>query len=268
VTFYTPDQLQKTLDSYRQKRDSAQKGVATGLAPSHKEFMPQQLDFDPTRLETVDSIYNTIMKNAQEQTALEMEMARNRYNLQQYKNAQKNRNQVRNNFVEPLPPGQSGGGGNGGDTTLAFGAGDRNWSAKRWGADRIPEVSDLKVLKPNAPIVNVAWRGHNIRLNRQVAPIFVAFLDALWRTGYRPATIYGHAERNIAGTNTPSLHSYGFAIDIDPAKNPVTWNGNVITALPPGIGALAAKYGLRWGGSWTGSKTDSMHFSVPYGGTL
>lgn len=264
ANFYTPDVLQKTLDAYRKRREE------NPVNPNFKEFIPEQLDFDPTRFEMLDNTNNTILANAREQTALEMEMARNRYNHQQYLQAQRRKRKARNNFVNYTP----GAPGPNGDITgdpfpgdLSQLAGNRNWSAKKWGADRIPEVSDLARLKPNAPIINVNWRGHNIRLNKQVAPIFIAFLDALWRTGYRPATIYGHAERNIAGTNTPSLHSYGFAIDIDPARNPVTWNGQVITALPAGVGALAAKYGLAWGGAWNGMKTDSMHFSIPYAGT-
>jgi hypothetical protein len=85
--------------------------------------------------------------------------------------------------------------------------------------------------------------------------------------GYKPTSIGGYSNRNIAGTNKKSLHSYGFAIDIDPGRNPVTWNGQNITALPKGVGAMAARYGLMWGGSWKGSKRDTMHFSVPWNHT-
>jgi len=125
----------------------------------------------------------------------------------------------------------------------------------------------IKGFDINAGLGSYNWRGHNLRLNRSVAPKFMGFLEALYAKGYRPSVIGSHAERNIAGTSTKSLHSYGLAIDIDPSKNPVTWNGQNITVLPPSVGALAAKYGLTWGGDWTGSKRDTMHFSMPYNGT-
>lgn len=134
----------------------------------------------------------------------------------------------------------------------------------RWGST--PEVSDIGRLRPNAPITTVNWRGHEFQVNRQVAPIFTAFLEELYGKGYRPTSIGGYSNRNIAGTNTRSLHSYGFAIDIDPTRNPVQdADGHMQTDLPPGIKSLANKYGLAWGGSWNSYK-DPMHFSVPWGG--
>ncbi len=105
-----------------------------------------------------------------------------------------------------------------------------------------------------------------ITVNPQAADNFQGFLKALAGTGYNVTSLGSHAVRNIAGTNTPSLHSYGLAIDINPSQNPVRY-GSVVTNLPKGIGRLAAKYGLVWGGLWNGSKKDPMHFSIPYNGT-
>lgn len=105
-----------------------------------------------------------------------------------------------------------------------------------------------------------------ITVNATAADNFVSFLRALNRTGYKVTSLGSYANRNIAGTNTPSLHKYGLAIDINPAQNPVAY-GKVITNLPSGVGRLAAKYGLAWGGQWNGSKKDPMHFSVPAYGT-
>lgn len=116
-------------------------------------------------------------------------------------------------------------------------------------------------------VTSVRWRGHTLNLNPSAVNNFVGFLNELAATGYNIQTIGSHAVRNIAGTNTPSLHSYGLAIDINPTQNPVTWNGIPKTNLPKGVGRLAAKYGLVWGGNWNGSKTDAMHFSIPYAGT-
>jgi len=109
--------------------------------------------------------------------------------------------------------------------------------------------------------------GHTMLLNPSVGNRFVGFVNALQGSGYKIYSLGSYANRNIAGTNTKSLHSYGLAIDINPANNPVSWNGHVVTNLPKGVGQLAAKYGLVWGGNWNGSKRDTMHFSVPAFGT-
>lgn len=122
-----------------------------------------------------------------------------------------------------------------------------------------------KDFNPNA-LTTIDWRGHKLTVNPVAAPAFTGFLNDLWKMGYRPKVIGSYANRNIAGTNVKSLHSHGLAIDIDPAQNPVTWDGKVKTILPKGIGKIARKWGLEWGGNWRGNKTDSMHFSIPYGG--
>lgn len=110
------------------------------------------------------------------------------------------------------------------------------------------------------------WNGFNLTVNRTLADNFIGFLSALAKTGYKVTSLGSYANRNIAGTNTKSLHSYGLAIDINPGANPVAYD-KVITNLPPNVGRLAARYGLAWGGAWNGSKKDPMHFSKPWFGT-
>lgn len=125
-------------------------------------------------------------------------------------------------------------------------------------------------IKPNAPIVSIRdGQGHTVQVNKSVADDFKAFLRALKRRGYDIDSIGGYANRNIAGTSTRSLHSYGLAIDINPSLNPVYYGSrrNMTTNFPRGIGKLARKYGITWGGNWHGSKKDPMHFSFPYFGT-
>lgn len=116
-------------------------------------------------------------------------------------------------------------------------------------------------------LATVRAGGKTFTVNKHVAPRFVGFVNALAKQGYRPVSIGGYNNRNIAGTNQKSLHAYGLAIDIDPAKNPMYYNspGHRPHGLPRNVGSLAAKYGLSWGGNWKNSK-DYMHFSVPYGG--
>lgn len=118
----------------------------------------------------------------------------------------------------------------------------------------------------NSGLGTYKWNGFNLTLNKSIADNVIGLLNSIKKTGYNITSIGSYANRNIAGTNTKSLHAYGLAIDINPGANPVAYN-QVITNLPKGVGRLAAKYGLAWGGEWNGSKKDPMHFSKPWFGT-
>lgn len=109
-------------------------------------------------------------------------------------------------------------------------------------------------------------QGHSTAINARYQPLFQGFLRALTRRGYRIHSLGGQNTRKIAGSSRWSLHAYGLAIDINPKQNPFT-NGRKVTNLPRGVGKLAARYGLVWGGNWKGGTKDTMHFSIPFRGT-
>jgi hypothetical protein len=91
------------------------------------------------------------------------------------------------------------------------------------------------------------------------APKFKGLLDDLEAAGYRvdPGQSGGYNPRNIAGTNKPSNHAFGKAIDINWTNNARGTQGNI----PPELArSLAQKHGLRWGGDW--KNPDPMHFEV------
>ena len=98
----------------------------------------------------------------------------------------------------------------------------------------------------------------------QYAANFQGFVTELENSGYQIKSIGGYANRNIAGTGTKSYHSLGVAIDINPSANPHLFDGRLVTDMPSNVGAMAAKYGLGWGGNWRSSK-DAMHFSMASG---
>jgi len=105
--------------------------------------------------------------------------------------------------------------------------------------------------------------GHSYQVASKYAEKFKGFVDELEATGYKIRSIGGYANRNIAGTNTKSWHAQGMAIDINPDANPVTYRGQPGAGkndLPSNVSAMAAKYGLGWGGNWN-HKLDTMHFS-------
>ena len=89
----------------------------------------------------------------------------------------------------------------------------------------------------------------------------------------------GFNYRLIAGADLPSLHSYGFAIDINPVQNPyIRYTPEGIITKPEGAvwnpevpGTLSADHylveffkgiGWDWGGNWSpeSGRVDYQHF--------
>jgi hypothetical protein len=93
---------------------------------------------------------------------------------------------------------------------------------------------------------------------------------ALSSAGYRPRSRWAYNCRLIEGTDQPSLHSAGIAVDIDPEENPYSAGDPFAGKLGPDH--LAAALAIRntdgarvwaWGGHW--SKPDRMHFQLDRG---
>ncbi len=244
ANYYNPTVIQNMLDEFRRRKTQAPGYRDYMTAPALQEVAPKQLDTKFSENDLYTQMQQQVLNNSRTATEIERVKNQNRSNYQQYLDQQR----AMKNFQLPKFGGQQYG---------PIG----NYNT---GPGKHPKYPLNAGVGRN--LGHYTWRGFGLTLNRNAAPAFLGFLTALYKRGYRPASIGSYANRNIAGTNTKSLHAYGLAIDIDPARNPVTWNGHNITALPPGVGALAAKYGLAWGGAWRGSKRDTMHFSVPYGG--
>lgn len=68
---------------------------------------------------------------------------------------------------------------------------------------------------------------------------------------------WGYANRPIAGTQTPSNHSWGLAVDINAPRNPM--RSPLTTDMPEWLPRLWESYGWAWGGRWTRTP-DPMHF--------
>jgi hypothetical protein len=109
----------------------------------------------------------------------------------------------------------------------------------------------------------VAPGGASFQVNKKVAPQIQGFINELEGMGYKidQETSGGYNNRNKVGVNTSekSEHAFGTAIDINTDKNKQA--DTLITDLPPNIGDVAAKWGLKWGGTFEGKK-DAMHFEV------
>jgi D-alanyl-D-alanine carboxypeptidase len=68
---------------------------------------------------------------------------------------------------------------------------------------------------------------------------------------------WGFSCRCISGSNNPSNHSWGLAVDINAPSNPYT--SPLVTDMPGWMPDLWNAYGFRWGGDYSGSK-DAMHY--------
>ena len=99
----------------------------------------------------------------------------------------------------------------------------------------------------------------NVTVNRQATTAFKGFLNSLTKGGYHLSSVQGYNLRNKRMGTGLSEHAYGTAIDINPGQNPNTGSPRLVTNLPTWVGALAARYGLIWGGTWRNTK-DPMHF--------
>lgn len=117
--------------------------------------------------------------------------------------------------------------------------------------------------------------GIRLLVRREVAPLFEGFIGELLETGYRldvNADDWGWANRDVRGRpGVKSNHAWGLAIDLNAMDNPMTeahsWHGGKLghddrgihTDMPPETGALAHRWGLRWGANYSGTRKDAMH---------
>ena len=118
-------------------------------------------------------------------------------------------------------------------------------------------------------LTNISINGQSAQVATKYAPAFQSFLNSLDKMGYKVNSLGGYADRDVRGQpGTRSIHSYGAAIDINPATNPL--GSSRITDMPEATAGLAAAAGLGWGANWNGPRKDAMHFSAARseGGTL
>ena len=103
--------------------------------------------------------------------------------------------------------------------------------------------------------------GLRLPVHREIADLVSILMDLTELAGrYNivPSWTWGFACRAIAGTNQPSNHSWGTAVDINapvnPRKRPLTTN------IPRSVRELWKANGFRWGGDYQTSVPDAMHF--------
>lgn len=138
---------------------------------------------------------------------------------------------------------------------MAISADRRGWG-RGWPVNRIGDM--VWVRAPRS--------GTRFQVHRDIAIILTHALKIIEDRGYLlhyPGQVHddwSYVNRPIAGTRTPSNHSWGLAIDIDATKYP---QGQRRRVPPAWLVDVMRAHGFEWGGTW--SRADPMHFE--YAGT-
>jgi peptidoglycan hydrolase-like protein with peptidoglycan-binding domain len=113
--------------------------------------------------------------------------------------------------------------------------------------------------------VKVTSAGVSISVRRELADLVVTLLTATERAGYNVRAAgdgpcggtWGVACRAIRGTNVPSNHSWGLAVDLNAPCNPMSTTFK--TDIPPRVVQMWEASGFYWGGRYD-TRPDTMHF--------
>lgn len=134
---------------------------------------------------------------------------------------------------------------------------------------------------PNCPssttLTTVEVAGIRLPCRTEIAPLvagLVLELGEARRQLFRADWCWGFACRAISGTDIPSNHSWGLAVDLDAPENPYmstsahaephplrkSYGGKLLrSTMPLNAAEIASKWGFYWGGLYT-TKPDPMHF--------
>lgn len=133
------------------------------------------------------------------------------------------------------------------------------------------EKTNLVTIACRWPLVT-SWdeapvRG--IRIHKLCAESLTRALDAIWDSAGRDAGqirawgmhLYGggYNYRLMRGGNRLSMHSWGCAVDFDPARNGFGDTTPNFARVPAVLAAFEGE-GWTWGGRW--KKPDGMHFQA------
>jgi hypothetical protein len=102
--------------------------------------------------------------------------------------------------------------------------------------------------------------GVRLTVASAIAELVLLVMNEIIRRGYviRAGDTGAYNCRKIAGTNVWSNHAWAIAIDLNWTTNPYTTG--TTHDIPGWVVQLFNRYGFAWGGDYSGSKRDYMHF--------
>jgi hypothetical protein len=145
--------------------------------------------------------------------------------------------------------------------------------------NRAWEAENLVVVKPPFTVYYGSTPVKGIRIHRKCAESLTRVLNRIWDAAGRQQSVvdaWGASKfagswvvRNKRGGGTLSMHAYGCAIDLDPARNPFHSTRPNFGKMPAHkvVEAFEAE-GWTWGGRWSGRSCDGMHFQAARTGAV
>ncbi len=135
--------------------------------------------------------------------------------------------------------------------------------------------SSEAAVQANLVNVQVPWlmngKTHSIPIHKKCAESLTRVVNFIWeQCGKSQDQIHKFGYdifdgsfnwRVIAGTNTPSVHSYGAAIDFDAARNPQYATKTEFKSDSLITTAFETE-GWVWGGRWSVGSVDNMHYQA------
>lgn len=139
-------------------------------------------------------------------------------------------------------------------------------SAKWERENLVPVVPPFQMFYADKPI-------RTLKFHKKAAPALLKALQAISEAAKGDkkmlaacgASIFGGSYnfRLMRNSNRLSMHSWGCAIDFDPARNMLGDSTPNIAKYPFVIKAFEDQ-GATWGGRWSGSGCDGMHFQFAH----
>lgn len=133
------------------------------------------------------------------------------------------------------------------------------------------EAANLVRVAPPFRMTYAGAQIKGIRIHRKCAASLGEVLEAIWQAAGQDqakvdewgASIYGGAYnfRLMRNGRALSMHSWGCAIDLDPARNAMGDTTPSFMHYPAVHRAFEAQ-GWVWGGRWRGAGCDGMHFQA------
>lgn len=133
------------------------------------------------------------------------------------------------------------------------------------------ESENLVSIRPPYRMTYAGKPITGIRVHKKGAESLKRVLNRIWEAAGKDqatvdrwgASIYGGAYnyRLMRGGNSLSMHSWGCAIDLDPARNGLGDQTPHFANVPEVLDAFAAE-GWEWGGDW--SRRDGMHWQAAW----
>lgn len=133
--------------------------------------------------------------------------------------------------------------------------------------------SNLVVVSAPYQLYYGATPVKGVRVHRKCAESLRRVFARIWdAAGHNQATVDAWGASAFAGSyvlrrkrggSTLSMHAYGCAIDLDPARNPFhSTSPNFGKPGPLAVVRAFEAEGWEWGGRWAGRSCDGMHFQA------